>query len=385
MKRVLLIVLDSVGIGAARDASEYGDAGSDTLGHIADRFHQESIPFDLPNLAKLGLAHLKPQVSKVPVEIQGSYGILEPRSIGKDTTTGHWEMVGVILREAFPTYPQGFPAEITSALEKATGVKYLGNKASSGTTILEELGERSMLEHSPILYTSADSVLQIAAHEDIFSIKELYLFCEKAREIADQYKIGRVIARPYTGEKGSFTRTPRRHDYSMTPPPPTVLNAIVDHGLPVEGVGKIFDIFNGAGITASTPTTSNANGIAVTMERFGALEKGLLFVNLVDFDMLYGHRNNWRGYGDSLMEFDRALPEILSLCGPDDMLLITADHGNDPTWPGTDHCRENVPLLVYTPGQQGMNLGTRRTFADVGATVARHLDVPWSGAGVPVL
>ncbi len=387
MKRALVLVLDSVGVGAASDSAAYGDVGSDTLGHIAQTFREKGLPFALPNLSRWGLAHLKPEIllpGQLPPETPvAHYGILEPSSKGKDTTTGHWEMMGVVLETPFPTYPDGFPPEILTALERATGVEYIGNKPASGTAIIEELGERHMRERAPILYTSADSVLQIAAHEAVFPIEQLYDICTKAREIADTYRIGRVIARPFEGEVGSFSRTSRRHDYSMNPPN-MVLNALSEK-IPVEGVGKIFDIFNGSGIQRTTPTTGNAHGMDVTLERWAALESGLLFVNLVDFDMLYGHRNNWRGYGEALMAFDQLLPQIEALTTEEDMVLVTADHGNDPTFPGTDHCRENVPLLAYQKGQRGLNLGNRSTFADLGATLCHYFDAPWEGPGTPFL
>jgi phosphopentomutase len=386
MNRVLLIVIDSVGIGEADDASEYGDVGSDTLGHIADKFKEENLPFSLPNLANWGLSKLKPQIFEGEISSPiASYGLCKPKSLGKDTTVGHWEMTGIILEEPFSTYPQGFPPSILSELERETGVKYIGNCVSSGTVIIEKLGEQHMKERAPILYTSADSVLQIAAHEDIFPIEKLYEFCKKARKICDKFNISRVIARPFIGEPGSFSRTTRRHDYSIEPVGPTILNAISNGSLPVVGVGKIKDIFNGSGVGESHPTTGNKNGIEVTLKLWEEFEKGLLFVNLVDFDMLYGHRNNWKGYGDSLMEFDKMIPQIEKISGEGDLVIITADHGNDPTFPGTDHNRENIPILVYKPGTKGFNLGSRETFADIGATIARHLNIEWKTPGIPFL
>jgi phosphopentomutase len=384
MKRALVIVLDSVGIGEAHDAADYGDVGSNTLLHIAEKFEEEGIEFSLPNLHSWGLTNICPipQHKVKNEENKAFYGTLVPKSKGKDTTVGHWEMVGIVLDEPFPTYPNGFPPEIVNRLEKETGYKFIGNKTASGTVIIEELGKEHMESKALILYTSADSVVQIAAHEKIVPIEELYRICDITRKISDEYNIGRVIARPFDGEPGSFKRTVRRHDYSMEPPY-NVLNLLDENNIKTTGVGKIFDIFNGSGVSTSHKTEGNAHGIQKTIELWKDFKEGVLFVNLVDFDMLYGHRNNWRGYGDSLMEFDKALPEIEKISKEGDLVFITADHGNDPTFPGTDHNRENVLCLVYRPEQKGLNLGERKSFADLGATLTHYFGVKWEGEGVP--
>ncbi len=383
-KRALVIVMDSVGIGAAHDAADYGDVGADTLGHIAEAFAECQVPFALPNLAAWGLAniHPLPQHAAVPAP-RAYFGAMRPAALGKDTTCGHWEMAGLILTEAFTTYPDGFPPELVDQLQKATGHTFIGNKAASGTAIIDELGVAHLDTGSLILYTSADSVLQLAAHEDVVPIEELYRVCKAARALGDRFRIGRVIARPFVGAPGSFSRTSRRKDFSANPSTPTILNAIADAGQPVVGVGKIYDIFNGYGITKSHKTENNAEGMARTLELWETFEEGLLFVNLVDFDMLYGHRNNWRGYGEALMEFDAFLPRLEKLVRSGDLVVITADHGNDPTFPGTDHCRENVPVLALRAPEPGLPLGERRTFADLAATLGVHLGVPWGGPGVP--
>jgi phosphopentomutase len=368
--------MDSVGVGAAHDAADYGDLGADTLGHIAESFAEYQMPFSLPNV------HPMPQHPPAPAP-HACWGTMRPAALGKDTTVGHWEMAGLILTEAFATYPEGFPGEILDQLEKLTGHTFIGNKAASGTAIIDELGVEHLDTGSIILYTSADSVLQLAAHEDVVPIEEQYRVCRLARQLCDRHRIGRVIARPFVGAPGSFSRTSRRKDFSMDPSRPTILNAIVDAGLPVVGVGKIYDIFNGRGISKSHKTENNAEGMHKTLELWETFEEGLLFVNLVDFDMLYGHRNNWRGYGEALMEFDAFLPRLEALVKPGDLIMITADHGNDPTFPGTDHCRENVPILAMRAPEPGLPLGERRTFADVAATLGAHLGVPWEGPGVP--
>jgi len=391
-KRALVIVMDSVGVGATIDAADYGDVGADTLGHIAETFAEYQMPFSLPNLAAWGLANIHPLPQHAPLASpRACWGTMRPAAHGKDTTVGHWEMAGLILTEAFATYPDGFPKEIVDQLEKLTGHTFIGNKAASGTNIIDELGVEHLDTGSIILYTSADSVIQLAAHEEIVPIEEQYRVCKLARQLGDRYRIGRVIARPFVGAPGSFSRTSRRKDFSMDPSQPTILNAIVDAGLPVVGVGKIYDIFNGRGISKSHKTENNAEGMHRTLELWDTFEEGLLFVNLVDFDMLYGHRNNWRGYGEALMEFDAFLPRLEALVKPGDLIMITADHGNDPTFPGTDHCRENVPILALRVDasaamrapEPGLPLGERRTFADLGATLGAHLGVRWEGPGVP--
>ena len=366
--RALLLVLDSVGCGHAPDAAAYGDEGADTLGHIFAA--QPSLT--LPTLFSLGLGKIMGLPAPDPV---ANYGRMRERSAGKDTTTGHWEIAGVILDQPFSTYAE-FPSELLRAIEREAGVAFIGNYAQSGTTILAELGAEHVSSARPILYTSADSVLQIAAHESVIPLARLYEICRIARRHADAWRIGRVIARPFTGEPGAYKRTSGRHDFSAVPPR-TVLNAIADAGLPVEGVGKIHDIFAGSGITRSTPTASNAEGMAAIDALWAGKRDGLIFANLVDFDMLFGHRRDVAGYANALVEFDRWLATFIPRCTPDDLLIITADHGNDPTFPGTDHTREEVPLLVLHD-ERNTPLGTRETFADIAATLAAFFHVePW--------
>jgi phosphopentomutase len=372
--RALLLVLDSVGCGNAPDAAAYGDEGANTLGHILAAQPR----LDLPALYSLGL--WKVLTGDVfDYRSRGtlaSFGRMRERSAGKDTTTGHWEMAGIVLEEPFAVFST-FPPDLISAIEKDARVQFLGNYARSGTTILEELGAEHLQTGKPILYTSADSVIQIAAHEKIIPLKRLYEICRVARRHADAWRIGRIIARPFEGEPGSFRRTSKRHDFSMVPPP-TVLNAVAETGLRVEGVGKISDIFADSGITRSTPTASNAEGMAAIDALWADGQDGLIFANLVDFDMLFGHRRDVAGYAGALAEFDTWLATFLPRCEEDDLVIITADHGNDPTWKGTDHTREEVPLLVLH-GRASLPLGTRRTFADVAATLASHfrLRQPW--------
>ncbi|XEC92814.1 phosphopentomutase [Paenibacillus tarimensis] len=369
-QRVTLIVLDSVGIGELPDAEQFGDLGAHTLGHIA-----ESVAaFDVPNLRALGLVNIDRVGPLQPVDKPAAYyGKMAEASVGKDTMTGHWELAGLKVTVPFRTFPEGFPIDLIERFEQRTGRKVIGNKAASGTEILDELGERQMATGEWIVYTSADSVFQIAAHEEIIPLEELYRACCIARELTleDPYAIGRVIARPYVGSSGQFSRTPNRHDYAVKPPERTVLNLLKEQGLDVLSVGKINDIFSGEGITASYPTKSNADGIDRTLELMTQPFKGLLFTNLVDFDSLFGHRRDPKGYAAALAEFDRAVPELMRRTGPDDLLIITADHGNDPTFHGTDHTREYVPLLVYNPTLQApRSLGIRLTFADVSASIA---------------
>jgi phosphopentomutase len=369
--RALVLVLDSVGIGHAPDAAEYGDEGANTLGHILE----QSPDLRLPNLNLLGLGELVPAHRSYGsyTTYKGSYGIMTELSAGKDTTTGHWEIAGVILEEPFATYER-FPDELVRAIERDAGVQFIGNYAQSGTTILTELGAEHVRTGKPILYTSADSVLQIAAHDEVIGIDRLYDICTVARQHADRFRIGRVIARPFTGPEGNFSRTSRRHDFSMKPPR-TVLNAISEQGLPVIGVGKISDIFAGQGITQSFPTDGNAEGMQCIAETWESLKTGLLFANLVDFDMLYGHRRDVPGYARALEQFDQWLGEFLPKVAASDLVIITADHGNDPSYRGTDHTREQVLLFVLHNGGAGA-LGTRRTFADVAATLSAYFDLP---------
>ena len=363
--RALLIVLDSVGIGGAPDAERYGDKGAHTLGHVLEARPQIA----LPNLCSLGLPELVRVNGAPTMNYRASYGRMQERSAGKDTTTGHWELAGVILEEPFAVYER-FPAELVQRIEREAGVEFIGNYPRSGTLILEELGAEHVRTGKPILYTSADSVLQIAAHEEVVPIERLYEICAVARRHADAARIGRVIARPFVGKPGEFVRTARRHDFSMKPPR-SVLNALSDNGIAVVGVGKISDIFAGEGMTESHSTRSNLEGMDRIAQLWRKADKSLIFANLIDFDMLFGHRRDVAGYGRALEEFDAWLGMFLQEIDSDDLVIITADHGNDPAFRGTDHTREEVPLFVLRGGKSG-NLGTRASFADVAATVADY-------------
>jgi phosphopentomutase len=371
-ERVIWIVLDSVGIGELPDAADYGDIGRTTLGHIA-----ESRPLALPTLIRLGLANIAPlahlRAAASPI---GAFGKGSTHSPGKDTTTGHWEMAGVWLDQAFPTYPHGFPRELIAEFEKEIGRGTLGNKPASGTEIIKELGEEHVRTGEPIVYTSGDSVFQIAAHEDVIPIAELYRMCEIARKLLDgPNRVGRVIARPFAGPNGHFVRTTRRHDYAVDPPKPMLLDVLAKRGVAVFGIGKIHDIYNGRGVEKYVTTTGNTDGMAKLTTALNERKSGLIFCNLVDFDMLYGHRKDVEGFAKSLEEFDRLLEPFLGLMNASDLLIITADHGCDPDarWPTTDHSREYVPILAYSPGSgAGVNLGVRQTLADMGQTVAQN-------------
>jgi phosphopentomutase len=370
--RVIWIVLDSVGIGALPDAADYGDGGRSTLGHIA-----ESRPLALPTLVSMGLANIAPLAHLQPAAAPtGAYGKGVTHSPGKDTTTGHWEMAGIWLGQAFPTYPHGFPRELIAEFEKRIGRATLGNKPASGTEIIKELGDEHVRTGKPIVYTSGDSVFQIAAHEEVIPIEELYRFCQIARELLDgPNRVGRVIARPFAGPAGNFKRTTRRHDYAVDPPKPMLLDVLAEHRVPVFGIGKIHDIYNGRGVEKYVMTTGNADGMAKLATAAGERKSGLIFCNLVDFDMLYGHRKDVDGFAESLEEFDRMLGPFLRLLRASDLLIITADHGcdPDPRWATTDHSREYVPILAYSPGGgAGKNLGVRATLADMGQTVAEN-------------
>jgi phosphopentomutase len=370
--RIVWVVLDSVGIGALPDADQYGDVGRNTLGHVA-----QSRPLAIPNLVHLGLANIEPLAHLSPANMPtGSFGKGVTRSPGKDTTTGHWEMAGIWLERAFPVYPQGFPPEVIQPFERAIGRKTLGNKPASGTEILKELGAEHVRTGYPIVYTSGDSVFQVAAHEDVIPVQELYRYCEIARKILDgQHRVGRVIARPFTGAPGNFRRTERRHDYAVEPPRPMLLDVLTDRMVPVLGIGKIHDIYNGRGLGNYVTTKSNADGMEKLSSALERQRDGLIFANLVDFDMLYGHRKDVEGFARSLEEFDLLLGPLLTSLEKTDLLLITADHGcdPDPAWPTTDHSREYVPILAYSPGgQHGTNLGVRATLADMGQTVAHN-------------
>lgn len=372
MKRVIIIVLDSAGIGELPDAAEYGDEGSNTLGNIA-----AAVPgFSLPNLEKLGLGNIDGIVGfKAAEEPLGCFGKMAERSVGKDTTTGHWELAGITLRKPFPVYPEGFPGDLVERFEKAIGTKTLGNYPASGTVIIKELGQQHVKTGYPIIYTSADSVFQIAAHEDVIPVQRLYEICRTAREIlTGEHAVGRVIARPFTGSDGNYTRTANRRDFSLEPPEKTLLDHVKEAGLEVKAVGKIDDIFAGRGITQSIHVKDNMEGVDKTIGFIKERFSGLIFANLVDFDMYYGHRNDPEGYARALEEFDGRVPEIIDTMARQDILFITADHGCDPTTVSTDHSREYVPLLVYGKEiRMGINLGTRKTFSDLAQTTAEYL------------
>jgi phosphopentomutase len=370
--RVVWIVLDSVGIGELPDAAEYGDVGRNTLGHIA-----ESRPLHIPNLVRLGLANIAPLKNLLPSAVPlAAYGKGATHSPGKDTTTGHWEMAGVWLQQAFPVYKNGFPPELIAEFERLIGRKTIGNKPASGTEIIKELGEQHVRTGKPIVYTSGDSVFQIATHEDVVPIAELYRLCEIARKLLDgPHRVGRVIARPFAGPIGNFARTPRRHDYAVDPPKPMLLDVLQERRVPIFGIGKIHDIYNGRGVQDYVTTKSNADGMERLTAALRERQQGLIFCNLVDFDMLYGHRKDVEGFAKSLEEFDRLLAGFLMLLQPSDLLMITADHGcdPDPRWATTDHSREYVPILAYSPGiSVGANLGIRSTLADMGQTLAEN-------------
>ena len=388
-KRIFVVVLDSLGIGAVEDSPEYGDVGVDTLGHIA----REVPGLKIPNLKKLGMVNLHPLEGMEPAEHPlGRYMRLKERSCGKDTMTGHWEMMGLLVTTPFQTFTShGFPKELIDELEKRTGRKIIGNKSASGTEILDELAEEEIREGHLIVYTSADSVLQICGNEETMGLDNLYHYCEIARELTlrDEWKVGRVIARPYTGmKKGEFRRTSNRHDYALKPYGRTALNALKDAGYDVVSIGKIYDIFDGEGLTQSNHSNSSVHGMEQTIQYAKTDFNGLCFVNLVDFDALWGHRRNPEGYGRELERFDEKLGELLPLLGEDDLLILTADHGNDPTYTGTDHTREQVPFIAYSPSMEGgKDLGGADTFAVIGATVADNFGVkmPEGTIGTSVL
>ncbi|MCI8292538.1 MAG: phosphopentomutase [Hespellia sp.] len=388
-KRIFVIVIDSLGIGAMEDAAAFGDTGTDTLGHIAENMDA----FCIPNLQKLGLSNLHKLKQVCPVEEPlGYYMSLKEASNGKDTMTGHWEMMGLHITEPFRTFTEhGFPKELIEELSRRTGRTIIGNKSASGTAILEELAEEEIATGHMIVYTSADSVLQICGNEETFGLQELYRCCEIAREITmkEEWKVGRVIARPYVGKKrGEFKRTSNRHDYALKPTGRTALNVMKDAGLEVISVGKIYDIFDGEGLTESNKSKSSVHGMEQTIEIANSDFQGLCFVNLVDFDALWGHRRDPQGYGRELERFDQKLGELLPLLTGDDLLMITADHGNDPTHTGTDHTREKVPLLLYSPSMaKGGSLGEGDTFAVIGATILDNfgLKMPEGTIGETIL
>jgi len=374
MGRFVIVVVDSCGAGALPDAAAYGDEGANTLGNTARRVGG----LELPTLQSWGLGNLTdiPGCPATP-EPRASFGTMAELSQGKDTTTGHWEMMGVVLDKGFTTFPHGFPPELMREWEQLSGVPgWLGNKTASGTVIIEELGPQHLATGFPIVYTSADSVFQIAAHEQKVPLETLYRWCQAAREAGKKYGIARVIARPFVGEPGKFVRTYNRRDFSQPPPAGTVLDLLEQAGVQIVGVGKIPDIYDGRGMARSVHTEGNADGLAKTQELLGDLGSSLLFVNLVDTDMLYGHRRDPAGYARALREIDAALPGIASELRSDDVLVLTADHGNDPTFPGSDHTREQVPLIAYLPRRaRGRPLGVRESFADLGATVAEYFGV----------
>ncbi|WP_458784623.1 phosphopentomutase [Vallitalea sediminicola] len=373
MNRVIWIILDSVGMGELPDADKFGDIGSNTIGNIA-----KELKLDVPNMRKLGLANIEGMVNLEKVEEpEGVYGRIGEISNGKDTTIGHWEMVGIYSPIAFPTYPNGFPAEVTDKFEDFVGKKILGNKPASGTAILEELGKEHMETGRLIVYTSADSVFQIAAHEEIVPVEKLYDICREARKIlSNEHAVARVIARPFLGEPGSFYRTANRRDFSLVPPKDTLLDILKQSGKDVIGVGKIEDIFSGKGITEAIHTKDNMDGVDKTIEYMNKDNEGLIFTNLVEFDSKWGHRNNVEGYAKGLEEFDLRLPEIIENMRDTDVIMINADHGCDPTTPSTDHSREYVPFLAYGKNlKENTDLKTRKTFSDIGQTIADILDV----------
>ena len=377
-ERIFWIVLDSVGIGELPDAAEYGDVGRNTLGHIA-----ESRPLKIPNLVRLGLANIAPLKHQTPAASPvGAFGKGATRSPGKDTTTGHWEMAGVWLEQAFPVYKNGFPKKLIEEFEKQIGRRTIGNKPASGTEIIKELGEEHVRTGKPIVYTSGDSVFQIAAHEEVIPITELYRMCEIARKLLDgPHRVGRVIARPFIGTPGNFVRTTRRHDYAVDPPKPMLMDVLTERKVRVFGVGKIHDIYNGRGVEEYVTTKGNADGMEKLTVAVTERKNGLIFCNLVDFDMLYGHRKDVEGFAKSLEEFDQMLADFLPLLSLSDVLIITADHGcdPDPRWATTDHSREYVPILAYSPTSgAGANLGVRDTLADMGQTIAENF-----GATIP--
>jgi phosphopentomutase len=387
--RVFVIVLDSVGIGELPDAASYGDLGAHTLGHIAER----ASDFKLPNLQALGLGNIAPLRNIASVgKPRASYGKMAEQSVGKDTMTGHWELMGLKITTPFHTYPDGFPPALISEFERLTGRAVLANKPASGTDILDEFGAQQMASGDWIVYTSADSVLQIAAHEEVIPLTELYRACELARELTmrEEWMVGRVIARPYVGQVGAFVRTANRHDYAIAPPKPTLLNRLQESGLATISIGKINDIFCGEGISASHPTKSNDHGMDKLLDVARQSFHGLCFANLVDFDSLYGHRRDVQGYANALMRFDERLPQLMELMQFGDALMITADHGNDPVHHGTDHTREYVPLLIYesvedSSANHPVHLGVRATFADLSATIAENFNVAFTTHGASFL
>jgi len=382
--RVIIIVLDSAGVGELPDAGRYGDEGSGTLPHTARAVGGLRVP----QLEALGLGRIVPLEGVRPLPApRGAYGKLAERSAGKDSTTGHWELMGVIVDRPFPTYPKGFPADLIAAFERAIRTSILGNEAASGTEIIARLGPEHQRTGYPIVYTSADSVFQVAAHEDVIPVQRLYEICLTARRLlTGPHAVSRVIARPFVGSPGAYTRTDRRRDFSLPPTAPTVLDAVTAQGLEVVGIGKISDLFAGRGVTRSIHTRDDLDGMAQTGAAMTVTARGIIFTNLVDLDSKFGHRNDPAGYARDLEAIDTALPQVMGRVRADDLVVITADHGNDPTTGSTDHAREYVPVLFGGPAVRGgVDLGVRSTFADVGATVADALAIPWEGPGTSVL
>jgi len=382
MRRAAIIVLDGVGIGAAPDADLYGDVGSDTLGNVARAVGG----LTMPELEALGLGRCGDITGLAPVASpRAAHGVCEPRSPGKDSTTGHWEICGLILEAPFPTYPQGFPQQLVDEFARRTGRGVLGNKPASGTAVLDEYGDTHRRTGKWIVYTSADSVFQIAAHENTVPLSELYAACETAREICrGAHGVSRVIARPFVGEPGAWKRTANRRDFSLSPPAPTLLDRLADRGIPRVGVGKVDDLFAGRGIS-STHTATNGEAYTLIGRALREMDRGMLLANVIEFDQSWGHRNDVPGFHRGLLELDDALPRLLAAVREDDLIIFTADHGNDPTTPSTDHSREAVPVLAFGPRVRPASLGRRPTFADIGQTVADFLEVPALAAGTSFL
>ncbi|HEU4569027.1 MAG TPA: phosphopentomutase [Gemmatimonadales bacterium] len=381
-RRAALIVLDGLGIGPAHDTAAYGDTGSDTLGNTL----RQAGGVELPNLAAFGLGNIAPLPGVPAVAApRAAYGVAEPVSAGKDSTTGHWELTGCILERPFPTYPQGFPAEVIAEFARRTGRGVIGNVAGSGTALLDRFGAAHVASGDWIVYTSADSVFQVAAHEDVVPLEELYAACAEARRmLAGAHGVSRVIARPFVGGPGAWTRTPRRKDFSLEAPAPTLVDLLAEAGIPRRGVGKVDDLFAGRNLT-STHTATNAEAYDLIERALGEMASGFLFVNVIEFDQSWGHRNDVAGFVGGLRELDARLPRLLAPVRPDDLVIFTADHGNDPTTPSTDHAREVVPVLAYGPWVHPVALGRRRTFADLGQTIAEYLGVGPLAAGTSFL
>lgn len=380
MSKVIIIILDSLGVGALPDAHLFGDKECNTLCNI----NKVVGGLQIPNLTSLGIGRIALELCLPNVPVRGAYGRMAELSHGKDTTTGHWEIAGILTEDPMPTFLQGFPVEIIAAFEEKIGRPVLGNKVASGTAIIEELGPEHLRTGHPIVYTSADSVFQIAAHEEVIPLEQLYEYCKSARELlTGKWAVGRVIARPFIGKPGSFQRTANRHDFSLVPPQPTVLDAMKAKGLQVISVGKINDIFAGRGITTHIGTLDNLDGVAKTIAAWSELKNGLIFTNLVEFDSGFGHRNDPQGYAAKIEEFDLVLPELLKLVEEEGILIITADHGNDPTTPSTDHDREYVPLMVYGKNVGAeLDLGVRRSFADIAATLSEIFALDYESVGI---